>query len=118
MSTDKLKAEIRALPYTDMKAFAGELATALKMVPLGASADTVAEALLSLPMSKAQPPSMEDQYLRRAFRRKRSITLEKEANGWTVQVSGIPGAHIRNPNLREGISQLLDVIVGLKAMES
>ncbi len=121
MSLDKLKTEIRQLPYSDMKLLASQLADELESRGAGpgvtSTADDVAEALLALPISAEQPASLEDQYLRAVFKRKRAIAIVCEDKGWAVNIAGVNGAVGHDPNLREAINRLLDNVVGLKALE-
>lgn len=118
MGLDNIKLALRQLSYTDMQTLARELGAALQMTPVDAETGaTVAKALLALPTTIEGPPSMEEKYFAAAFRRKRTISVRRQGKGYIIDCSTIPGAHVMHASAREGVSQLLDLIVGLKALE-
>lgn len=115
MSIHTIKKQLRQLPYIEMKALAMQINQELDQRSGLHTIEKVADILTSLPLEDERIIKMEQQYLSEVFSRKRNITVAPTAGGWTFSVSGSE-IFESSPDIREGLSMLLEGIATLRAM--
>lgn len=105
-----------SMTYRDMVDLSTLLSEAL---PDCAGPEDVANVLLDLPCdTEDNQISNTNKILTTAFGRKRAIAITPMKNGtYRFTCASFEGAVVFDTNIREGVSQLLDTITVLKAME-
>lgn len=104
------------MTYRDMVDLSTMISEAL---PERASPEEVAGVLVDLPAdTEDNQLAHTNKVLCTAFSRKRQITVQPMNNGaYKIVCASFEGAVVFDMNIREGISQLLDTITVLKALE-
>ena len=104
------------MTYRDMVDLSTMISEAL---PERASPDEVANVLVDLPIDVEDNQLANAQMiLGGAFGRKRAITISPMSNDtYKIACASFEGAVVFDTDIREGISQLLDTITILKALE-
>jgi len=108
----QVKTALRQLPYREMRDLSGEIRQGLPEHP---TVDNVAAVLSSLPMEESEKDHNENAYLMDYFGRKRAITITPHGNGWMLTCSTLD-LTIHCTDLREGMSQLFDTLIGYLAI--
>ncbi len=103
------------MTYRDMVDFSTILAERLDLVGLGSQ--RIAEVLVDLPASNEQTDKT-NEILGSLFNRKRIIAIQPLSNGvYRMSCASFEGAVVHDKDIREGVSQLLDTLTVLKALE-
>lgn len=121
MSLKSVVQQLRALPYTEMKALAGQLAETLEgcvtELPAGDWDHHFADALSSLPAVTNAELDVEQKYLADFFRKKRAITVTTAGGAegpWTVACND--GIKVSSSTLRGAFSEFLDALAAYHAL--
>lgn len=87
----------------------------VKELPDCASEDDVASILTSLPLEMSEKDRDQNVYLQDYFSRKRAIAVTPHGNGWMLTCSTLD-LTVHCTDLREGMSQLFDTLIGYLAI--
>jgi hypothetical protein len=112
--------QIRALPYADMMMVAHELRSRIGDLTQQKIEAVVLADILSrmqvgdIPLSEQS--QQEEEVLRNIFRRKLSLTIQREGAGWNIEVPTIAGTQVLGTELRPMFNQLLDQAITLHVL--
>lgn len=109
----QIKRQLRQMPYREMCDLSGEIAEGWGQ----ATAKKLAEVLTSLPTEISQKDEDQNAYLRDYFSRKRSVVIVPRGAGWAITMSGKVNLTIHCTDLREGMSQMFDTLIGYLALD-
>ena len=105
------------MTYRDMVDFSEIVASELEQRGRRIDPSVVAEVLTTLPKGNEQTDKT-NELLASMFGRKRNFTIQPMNNGvFKLSCSSFEGAVVFEKDIREGISQLLDTLTVLKALE-
>ena len=108
----QVKNQLRQLPYREMQDLSTEIRASLPEHP---TTENVADVLTSLPMEESEHDRNQNAYLMDYFSRKRAIAVTPHGNGWVLTCSTLD-LTIHCTDLREGMSQLFDTLIGYLAI--
>ena len=108
----QIKKQLAQLPYREMRDLSGEIREKLPQHP---TTENVAEILTELPMEESEKDRNQNAYLQDYFGRKRAITITPHGNGWILTCSTLD-LTVHCTDLREGMSQLFDTLIGYLAI--
>lgn len=97
-----------------MKALAAQVCCKLRDDKPGP--DFLAETLSTLPVESTPELGREAEILRELFHRKRNIVIQPHGTGY--KISMLNGPYVISEDMREGLSQFLDTVAAMKAMEA
>jgi hypothetical protein len=115
MSLRSVVQQLRALPYTEMKALAAKVRLGLGTQPPNET--QVADVLSSLPNITDDELDIEQEILGDFFRRKRAITITSAAGSegpWTISYAG--GIMVSSDTVRGALSEFLDALAAYHAL--
>jgi len=109
---------LRALTYRDMVDFSEIVAQELNNAGHPEiEASTIADVFVALPAHNEQTDET-NQILQSMFRRKRVFSIQPLKEGvFKISCASFEGAVVFEKDIREGVSQLLDTLTVLKALE-
>ena len=109
---------LRTLTYRDMVDFSEIVAQALNNAGHPEiEASTIADVFVTLPAHNEQSDKT-NAILQSMFKRKRQFTISPMKNGvFKIACPSFEGAVVFQEDVREGVSQLLDTLTVLKALE-
>lgn len=115
MAKQSVTALLRSLTYRDMVDFSEIVADELNVS--GVDARIVADTFVALPAHNEQTDKT-NEILALMFNRKRTICIQPMSNGvFKMSCASFEGAVVFEKDIREGVSQLLDTLTVLKALE-
>lgn len=112
--------QIRALPYSDMMQVTSEVRDRLfDLTQQRIEANVLAEILSRLqegqvPLSDATKE--EEKVLKEIFRVKRSMSIQKHHNGWSMEIASVPGSQVVHTELRTALNMMLDQMITLHVL--
>ncbi len=118
MGRKSINQQLCGMTYRDMIDFSEILAGELNNSGHPeVESSTIADVLTSLPISNEQTDKT-NELLVAMFGRKRNITIQPMASGvYRFTCASFQGATVFDKDIREGISQLMDTLTVLKALE-
>lgn len=118
MGRKSINQQLQGMTYRDMVDFSEILAGEINNSGHPeVEASTIAEVLTTLPISNEQTDRT-NEFLISMFGRKRNITIQPMSSGvFRFSCASFQGATVFEKDIREGISQLLDTLTVLKALE-
>ncbi len=118
MGRKSINQQLRGMTYRDMVDFSEILAGEINNSGHPeVEAGTIAEVLTTLPISNEQTEKT-NELLTSMFGRKRNFTIQPMSNGvFRFTCPSFEGAVVFDKDIREGVSQLMDTLTVLKALE-
>lgn len=111
---------IRALPYSDMMVVTSELRDRIAdLTQQRIEANVLAEILCRLQENKvplSEATAEEEKVLRQIFKVKRTITVQRHGNGWSIDIPTVPGGQVVTTELRGAFPMMLDQIITLNVL--
>lgn len=112
--------QIRSLPYSDMMMVANELRDRIKdLTEQKIEAVVLADILCRLQsqtIDTSEQTKEEERVLRAIFNVKRTISVAKQGNGWTIDIPTVPGAQVLGTELRGMFPMMLDQIITMHVL--
>ncbi len=118
MAKKAIAQQLRGMTYRDMVDFSEIIATALNSAGYSnIEPNIVADVLTNLPTSNEQTDNT-NKILASMFGRKRNFSIQPMKGGvFKMSCASFEGAVVFDKDIREGISQLMDTMTVLKALE-
>lgn len=113
---ENLAKALRDLPYADMMAIADAICMAQGGIITLDKTALIAKALAGIRPRETDGPDEDELALRDMLRRKRSVTISPQPNGWIVEIPGIAGSQAQSPSLRVALQAMLDQAITAKIM--
>jgi hypothetical protein len=110
----QVKRTLAQLPYQEMKDLSEQVGVRLSSIP---PEGEIAEILSTLSTEESERDRNQNAYLQDYFSRKRAITIRPHGDGWVLTCSTLD-LTIHCTDLREGMSQLFDTLIGYLAISS
>lgn len=117
MAKKSVTQQLRGMTYRDMIDFSEIVAQALRQSGQSIDSTVLAQVLTSLPKGNEQTDKT-NEILQTMFKRKRQFTISPLRDGvFKIACPSFEGAVVFESDIREGVSQLLDTLTVLKALE-
>ena len=116
-SIQNLTKQLRALPFLDMMQVAEELrARLVAQAPKDgfvepANLARVLAQLDTTDITLSEMTQAEEKILRRIFARKRTVSIQRQGQGWEMSCSTLPGSQVLGTELRPMFQLMLDQVI-------
>ncbi len=120
MSLKQVQKELKHLSYSEMMLLAKEVSERLTTQrDPDVQPNVIAEILTKLDLVPAAPTDLEQQeekLLRKAFSRKRTLSVQCQPTSWSVDCPTVPGSQVIGSSLRQMFPLMLDQIITMQAL--
>ena len=104
------------MPYTELMTLAKELSDAINEGSVQHDRTSMADILVSLPDS-CEEETRDNIILTQFFSRKKQLTIQPHGDAFKITCPTVEGAIVFSEDIRAGLSQLLDTLTVLQALE-